>query len=432
MKQALTIGLALAALQSFAQSEWTLRQCMQYAVEHNHEVRRTALELDNRLASRTGAIGRFLPSLGANIGTQYNFGRAINPETNGYTDVNTFNNGYSLYASLPVFEGFGRIHALKAAKAGTLMGRAALQRSRDLTALGVLEAATEVAYYEGMTRMAAEKAQETALLLRQTLLMEEVGRKSAADVAQVESQQAEADYNLTYQQNRYASALLELKTRMGFSLNDSLRPIIIPCAGEVGPRTGSGEEPAELQVARYQMQVSRHEWRQARAALFPSLTLNVGANTAYYHTLHDDAGQAFRSQFKNNRGEYVGATLSIPLFNRLQTLTGIRRAKNNYHIACEHYEEKRQELEKLALEAWQEWQAYVKQTEQMRHKTQADSLAYQLTRRQFEEGLSTAVDLRTTSAQLLHSRATLLQCQLMAMVKEQFVRYYRGETIWTE
>ena len=69
---------------------------------------------------------------------------------------------------------------------------------------------------------------------------------------------------------------------------------------------------------------------------------------------------------------------------------------------------------------------------QMQKKVQADSLSYQLTRRQFEEGLSTAIDVHTTSAQLLNSKATLLQCQLMAMVKEQLVRYYKGETIWTE
>jgi outer membrane protein len=131
-------------------------------------------------------------------------------------------------------------------------------------------------------------------------------------------------------------------------------------------------------------------------------------------------------------GEYVGATLSIPLFNRLQTISNIRRAKNNYQIARENYEQKQMELEKLNREAWQDWQGYLKQTEQMEKKVEADSLAYQLTRHQFEEGLSTAIDLHTMSAQLLNSKATLLQCQLMAMVKEQLVRYYNGETIWTE
>ena len=131
-------------------------------------------------------------------------------------------------------------------------------------------------------------------------------------------------------------------------------------------------------------------------------------------------------------GEYIGATLSIPLFNRLQTLTSIRKAKNGYKIAQEAYEQKQLEVEKLSREAWQDLQGYLKQTAQMEKKVEADSLAYQLTRRQFEEGLSTAIDLHTTSSQLLNSKATLLQCQLMAMVKEQLVRYYKGETIWTE
>ena len=131
-------------------------------------------------------------------------------------------------------------------------------------------------------------------------------------------------------------------------------------------------------------------------------------------------------------GEYLGATLSIPLFNRLQTITSIRRAKNNYRIAREAYEDKQQELQKLSREAWQDWQGYLKQAQQMEKKVEADSLAYQLTRRQYEEGLSTAIDLHTTSTQLLQSKATLLQCQLMAMVKHELVRYYNGDTIWTE
>ena len=180
------------------------------------------------------------------------------------------------------------------------------------------------------------------------------------------------------------------------------------------------------------MQISEHEWRQARASLLPSLSLSAGLSTTYYHTLHTPSTTSFSSQFKNNMGEYVGATLSIPLFNRLQTVSSIRRAKNNYRIAQEDYAQKQLELEKLAREAWQDWQGYQKQTVQMEKKVEADSLAYQLTRRQFEEGLSTAIDLHTTSSQLLQSRATLLQCQLMTMVKQELVRYYNGETIWTE
>ena len=192
------------------------------------------------------------------------------------------------------------------------------------------------------------------------------------------------------------------------------------------------EHHPELLRARYQMQASKHEWHQARASLLPALSLSAGLSTTYFKTLNSETTTSFSSQFKNNMGEYIGATLSIPLFNRLQSITNVRRAKNNYKMACEAYEQKHLELEKLSREAWNDWQGYLKQTVQMEKKVEADSLAYQLTRRQYEEGLSTAIDLHTTSSQLLNSKAILLQCQLMTMVKHELVRYYNGETIWTE
>ena len=439
MKQALIILLAIAAKQVVAQNDWTMQQCMQYAVEHNHEVKQAELKLDNYKAQKTNAVGSFLPYVDANIGAQYNFGRAIDPETNGYTDVSTFYNGYQLSASLPVFDGFSRLHALKAAKASELMGKSTLRKQQDQTALNVLQAYANVAYYDGLVKMADEKVEETTLLLKQTRLFEEVGRKSAADVAQVESQEAEADYELTRQQNLYASALLELKKAMALPLSEELRVNSEESFGKdnSGVELGMAEANSslssfhpELQTAQYQVQASKHEWRQARASLFPSLSLSAGLNTTYYKTLHSETAASFRNQLKNNMGEFVGATVSIPLFNRLQTITNIRKAKNNYRIAQEALEQKQLELEKLSREAWQDWHGYLKQTVQMEKKVEADSIAYQLTKRQFEEGLSTAIDLHTTSTQLLKSKATLLQCQLMAMVKEQLVRYYRGEKIW--
>ena len=429
-----------------------MQRCMQYAVEHNHEVKRAELELDNYKATKTAAIGRFLPEIDARVGAQYSFGRAIDPETNIYTDVSTFNNVYSLSASLPVFDGFSSIHALRAAKASVLMGQSAFRQKQNLTALAVLQAYANAVYYEGLVRMAGEKVEETTLLLRQTRVLEEVGRKSSADVAQVESQQAEANYELTRQQNLLASSLLELKKEMGFPLSEELkvkseeglvrRPegesqfataVPVSSLHSLSPKDSSLLTlHSSLQQARYQMEVAKHEWHQARAALYPSLSLSAGLNTTYFHTLHSDASQSFHTQLKNNMGEYIGVVLNIPLFNRLQTVTSIRRAKNNYRIACENYAQKQLELEKLAREAWQDWQGYLKQTEQMERKVEADSLAYQLTRRQFEEGLATAIDLHTTSTQLLKSKATLLQCQLMTIVKEQLVRYYQGIEIWTE
>ena len=434
MRYQIVLPLLMSALTAIGQEAWTVERCMKFAVEHNHEVNIQALQLDNLRADRVRAVGAFLPSAGASIGGQYNFGRAIDPETNTYTNVNTFYNGYQVYAALPVFDGFSRLHALRAAKASVLMGQSVLRQQQDETALAVLQAYTSALYYQGTIAMAREKVEETALLLKQTRLLEEVGRKSAADVAQVESQAAEAEYHLTQQQNLYESASLELKKVMAWPLASDL---VIDADVPALPPTDSvgyslSPQHASLEASRLQTDVARHEWHQARSALYPSVSLNVGMSTTYYKTLRSSTATPFSEQFRNNRGEYIGATLSIPLFNRLQSVNGIRRARNNYRIACETYKEKQLELEKLSREAWQDWHAYRTQTAQMVHKVEADSIAYQLTKRQFEEGLSTAIDLRSTSAQLLQSKATLLQCRLMAMVKETLVRYYKGAQIWTE
>ena len=428
-----TFAVLLLSCSPMMSQDWTAQQCMRYAVEHNMQVHRAELELDNYEASRLGAIGNFLPSVNAGIGVRYNFGRTIDPETNGYTDISTFYNDYYAQVSLPLFDGFNRLHALKAAKASVLMGHNALREQQDQTALSTLQAWVNAVYYEGTVAMVEEKQRETDLLLHQTKVMVEVGRKSLADLAQIEAQQAETAYELTHQQNLLASALLELKKDMRYPLSDSIH-----CGGEMLSSESvltlpmHFESHPSLMQRFHSMEAKRQEWLQTRSSLFPSLALSAGLSTSYYKTLHNPTVFSFREQLRNNMGEYVAATLSIPLFNRLQTVTSIRKARNNYRIACEAYEEKRLELERLSREAWQDMTAYQKQTLQMRKKVEADSLAYQLTRRQYEEGLSTAIDVHTTSAQLLKSKATLLQCQLMAQLKYELVRYYNGEQIWIE
>ena len=426
--------MALYAIHTEAQPRWTVMQCMKYAVEHNHQVRRAELELENCKVAKTSAAAYFLPAVDAGVGAQYNFGRAIDPETNGYTNVSTFYNGYSVQASVTVFDGFSRLHALKAAKASVLMGQSALRQQQDLTALSVLQAYVDVAYYEGMISMAREKLREMETLLRQTRLLEEVGRKSAADVALVESQYAEAEYELTRQQNLHDAAMLQLKQEMAYPMSDSLAVVHTESTDRRSTTVQSyySLSHAVLQQAKYQIETSKHEWRQARASILPTLSLMAGLSTTFYKTLHAENALSFGKQFNNNMGEYVGVSLSIPIFNRMQTVTNIRRAKNNYRMACEAYEQKQAELEKLSREAWLDWQGYLKQAAQMEKKVEADSLAHQLTYHQYRDGLSTAIDLHATSAQLLHSKATLLQCRLMAMVKEHLVRYYQGIAIWTE
>ena len=57
-------------------------------------------------------------------------------------------------------------------------------------------------------------------------------------------------------------------------------------------------------------------------------------------------------------------------------------------------------------------------------------MAYRVTLRKYEEGLSSAIDLQTAANTLIEARANLLQKQLSYEIKRRLVAYYNlGELI---
>ena len=140
----------------------------------------------------------------------------------------------------------------------------------------------------------------------------------------------------------------------------------------------------------------------------------------------------FNQQFRNNVGEYVYFTLSIPLFNRLNTLSNIRRQRNNLRKAEEELNYRHQELNRLILEAVTDQENSWKETEKLRAKVEADSIAARLTTRKYEEGLASSIDVQTSAVTLLQSKAQLLQSQLTYIYQTRILNYYKGVPLWTE
>ena len=103
---------------------------MKYAADHSHSVRQKQFDLDENRSAKTRAIGAFLPEVYGSVSAQMNFGRAVDPETNTYTDISTFYNSYGLQASLTIFDGLQRYNELRMARANVAMGRSAVQARR--------------------------------------------------------------------------------------------------------------------------------------------------------------------------------------------------------------------------------------------------------------------------------------------------------------
>lgn len=432
----LSIGLALSA--TAQEKRWTLDECMQYAVENSPKVKKQAYTSDSYKAELNSAVASFFPSMSARVGAQYSFGRSIDPETNVYNNTSTFNNAYELSVSIPVFNGGQLINQWRMAKANRQLGMNDVQKEKDDLAINTMQAFMDVVYYRGTVKLAAEQLEENSRILYKTKRQEELGLKGRADVAQIEAQVAANDYNLTHQQNLYNTAVLTLKQNMNYPsdmeldvdtmLLDQSYIAMMESVDEIFDYA-SGNNPTALQ-ARLQLKSYKMQYLMAKGRMLPSISFSAGISTNYYENLKaEQAPVAFGDQFKNNRGEYLGFTLSFPLFDGLSRITNLRKSRNNMRIAQEQETEVLRQLQTAIEQAVLDREGYAKETIQMQKKADADAIAYQVTLRKFEEGLMSPIDLQTSANTLLLSKADLLQRKLMYLMKCKLVDYYKGKPL---
>lgn len=423
------------------QDTWTVDQCMAYAVGHNHQIRQREWEMKNNQMDKLSAIGNFMPSVDGGVSARYSFGRGIDPETNVYDNISTFHNNYYLEATMPIFQGGSLVNQVRKAQANLKMGKAALQEARDNTALDTFQAYIQALYCMGTVRMTKQKLSESDSLLYKTRLQEEIGLKGMADVAQMEAQQATDAYNYTHQQNLYKTAMLTLKQKMNYPMEEELlldsTLLDSSVMEQVDLELMDKEEVVQLalhnnptlQKSLLNAQAQKMQSRMALGDVLPSISLFAGLSTSYYKQLHVNTYPSFGSQFRDNFGSYVGVSLSVPIFTQLKGVSGVRKARNNYRIAQEKVEEQKLELRKLVEQAVMDREGFLHESIQMEKKVASDKLAYQVTKRKYEEGLMSSLDVQNNAAIWLDSQANLLQSKLTYFLKCRLVDYYKGNNI---
>ena len=435
----LIIYVIAAALPLSASEPWSVERCMQYAADHSHDVRQQQFALEDSRAAKTQAIGAFLPSVYGSVDGQMNFGRAIDPSTNTYTDVSTLYNGYGLQASLVVFDGLQRYNNLRLAKANEAMGRSGVRAEKDDVALKVYKAYMDLVYCEGAVSQTAKKRDESRELLRQTSVMAEVGQKSDADVAQMRATLAADEYELAHMQSQTTKARLALKQLMGFPVDSALAVIQPSFDDEILTAEDASQISAfaatdnpRILKAQQNVEAARYSLRAARGALLPTISLSGGVSTSFFRNMDKGGHASFSSQFRNNAGEYVGLSLSIPLFDRLASYSTIRRRKTALVQAQENLAYEQSELRRIIVEAASDVENSTKEVEKMQEQVEADSIASRLTTRKYEEGLASSIDVKTAAVTLLQSRVRLLQSQLTMAYNKKLLAYYKGEKLWTD
>ena len=435
IKSVVLVLASAATVHASAQATMSLHDCMAYAISNSTKMRiQQAAIGDAQIGRRDAALALFTPQINANTYAYYNFGRSIDPQTNTYFNTTSFHNNYGVSAGYDLFDGFKAVNNLKISKTGLLIAGSQEKQVEADICLAVMEAYYNVVYYKRLVDVYEEQVSVAEQALTKARRQEELGQKGHADVIQMEADLADREYDLINTRNQYESQKMTLADLMFWPVGEELEieysVISSEAAGEVEKSADSvvafalDHNPA-VQIASWQALNAKRELNTAKWQTLPSIGLYAGWNTSYY-TYQGSATATFRDQFRNNMGEYVELSLSIPIWNRLNKQSTISRKRHAFEKASAELDQKRRDVESEVRRAIQDRDGAATAYEQACRKAEVQSEAYTLNLKKLEQGLISPLEFQTANNNYLKAQADEMNSLFKYLIKHAVVRYYNG------
>ena len=427
------IALALAeTVSASAQTTLTLKDCMAYAISNSTKVRiQQAAIGDAQIDRRDAALALFTPQINAQTVAYYNFGRNIDPETNLYIQTTSFHNSYGVSAGYDLFDGFKAVNNWKISKTGLLIAQSQEKQVEADICLAVMEAYYNVVYYKRLTDVYEEQVATAESALKKAKRQEELGQKGHADVIQMEADLADRQYDLTNTFNKYQSEKMKLADLMFWPVDEELVIDTSMPEWEIEPVSTSSvvdfalDHNPGVNMASWKELNARRELTTAKWQLMPSIGLYGGWNTNYF-TYPNQPTAAFGTQFRNNMGEYVQLTLSIPIWDRLAKASRISKKRNALQKATAELDQKRRDVESEVRRAVQDRDGAATAYQQALHKADVQNEAYTLNLKKLEQGLISPLEFQTASNNFLKAQADEMNSLFKYLIKQAVVKYYSG------
>jgi len=421
MKRILYISLLLSPLWTIAQSkQWSLTDCINYAVQHNISVKKTELNQQTAEINLNQAKDNRLPTVSGSASANLNNGSAINQISNERVSRRTFSNNFGVSASMPLYQGNKLNLQIDRSQLLLEQNELYVQEAKNNITLSVLEAYLQALYsYEGIA-VAKNAARSSAEELKQA--QTSIAKLS---LAEIETRNANNEYAIIQAENQYANRVLTLKQLLELPPNSDFAialdlpndedVAIIPNKDEVFAQ--AKETLPNLKIYQSQQKIAEKDIKIAKAGYAPTLSLQAGVNTGYSN-LND---LIYRTQ-----GQTIGASLNIPIFSQNKNKNNVKLAKITQQQAILEEQQAEKELYTKIETAWQN--ATTHQAQQAASRTARDNakLAYDLAVKKHEFGGLTNTELLVSQNAYLTAEQTYLQNKYMSALYVQLLKFYMG------
>lgn len=408
--------------------EWTLDECVAYAIEHNltveqHKVER--MDAEQQVVSAKDAV---LPQLSGQAGQSWNFGRGLTA-SNTYANRNTSNFGASIGLQLPLFNGLQTVRQIEYAKTSLTAVVESLEAAKDDVVLRVMAQYLQALYCRELETVAQSQLALTEEEYERREALLRAGKIPEADMLDARSQAAQARLQLVTAQNDTRLALLDLSQLL--RLQDFESFAIAPLQGDVLPVLRDPQATYEaalginhaLAANRLQMDAADRQIKLAQTGWIPRLSFNAGLGSNYY-TVSGMPNEGFGSQMRHNFSQNVGLTLSVPIFDGFSTRNNVRRARLQRLSADLNYETQKDNLYKAITESYYQAVGARERLAASEEATLASEAALEAVREKYNVGRATPTDFDTARNQLIQAQSERARARFELLLRARILDFY--------
>lgn len=436
-------GLFLLSLSTeCAAKQWSLRDCIDYALANNIQLQKAKIKEYSALEDVKQSQAALLPSLNLSTSQNVNYtpwpqqGRAT--VADGYVQSSVdkvyYNGSYSLSGNWTVWNGNKNRNNVKLNKVAAEQARLDSATTANNVLEQIAQLYVQILYSNEAIAVTKESLKTSQTNEQRGKTMVEVGKMSKADLAQLTAQRAQDEYAIVEAESnlrnykRQLKELLQITSDEEFdvtvpSTTDDMALEAVPALNDV--YAASLEQRPEIKNAKLGIESSDLGIKVAKAGRMPTVSLNAGVMTST-SSMSDNA---WGTQMKNNFSLGGGVTVSIPLFDNRQTKTAVNKAKLQKQSYLLDLQDKQTTLYSTIENYWLQAVTNQNKFKAARVSTESAQASYELLSEQFKQGLKNTVELMTGKTNLLQAQQNELQSKYLAILNLNMLEFYQTGNI---
>ena len=411
---------------------WTLEDCIDYALEHNTDISTGELEVESSKIALNSARMSRLPDLSASLGSNIYFGRSPSRDAS-YIDNSQISGSLGISANVPVYQGLRIKHEIDKAKIDFEAATRNLELARKNISLNIASLFLQVMYDKELISIARSQLEMSSSQLELSRGQFESGRVSLSEVTRNESLVAADRASVVQNENSYALALLDLRQAMNLPDSISFSPVMdtydVPRIEEIPALSQIYEQSVRLhpsiKYAEASLQSSQFALKSAKSAYQPTVYFSAGYGNSVYSNLTDrSVNTAFWSQLRGNGNEYIGLSISIPIFSRNSTRNNVKLSRLSVSRQELMLSEARKSLKKEIEQAYYGAIAAYSTLNSSQKALEAAQLNFENEKASLDSGRSDIYDYANAKAEVEKAQATLAHSKYDFILRVKILNFY--------